>query len=77
MAQPAPAPMDNPNVITINADGTYSPAGGVTVNPGGEVKFDVTYPAGMNTATIQFVTPIQFSYEAERTETGGNTIKVG
>ena len=71
MAQPAPAPMDSQKQITINADGTYDPAGGVTINPGGEVKFNVTYPTGTDTCTITFST------SEEPTDTGGNTIKVG
>ena len=69
--------MDDPKVITINADGTYSPASGVVINPGGVVKFEVSYPQGTNTATIQFVTPIPFSEQADPDDTGGNTIKVG
>lgn len=76
MAQPAPAPMDNSPEITVNADGTFSPSGGVTINPGGVVKFEVTYPAGMNTCTIPFGS-ITFSYQAGTEGTGGNTIKVG
>jgi hypothetical protein len=76
MPQPAPAPMDSSNEITINADGTFSPATGAVINPGGVVKFDVTYPAGMNTCTITFGA-ITFSYVAGATETGNNTIKVG
>ncbi len=54
MPQPAPAPMDAANEIDIAADGTYTPVGGVTINSGGVVKFDVTYPTGMNTCTITF-----------------------
>ena len=76
MAQPAPAPMDASNDITVNADGTFTPTTGVVINPGGVVKFDVTYPAGMNTCTIPFGN-ITFSYQAGATETGNNTIKVG
>lgn len=76
MAQPAKAPMTDPQGITINADGTYSPSGGVTINPGGEVKFDVTYPAGMNTCTIPFGT-ITFSNVPGTAGDGGGTIKVG
>jgi len=79
MAQPAPAPMENANskVITINADGSITPSTGVVINPGGEVKFEVTYPDGMNTATVQFVLPVTFSYQAGIEGTGNNTIKVG
>ena len=76
MAQPAPAPMDASNTVTVNADGTFTPASGVTINPGGVVKFEVTYPAGMNTCTIPFGS-ITFSYVAETSGTGSNTIKVG
>lgn len=76
MAQPAPAPMDNPNEITINSDGSFSPTTGVTINPGGMVQFAVTYPAGMNTCTVPLGT-ITFSYVAGTGGTGGDTIKVG
>jgi len=68
--------LDQSNVITINADGTFTPTGGVTINPGGVVRFDVTYPAGMNTCTITFGT-ISFSYEAGVEGGPTNTIKVG
>jgi len=68
--------MDSSNEITINADGTFSPTTGVVINSGGVVKFDVTCPAGMNTCTIPFGA-ITFSYVAETTGTGNNTIKVG
>lgn len=76
MAQPAPAPMDSTNEIIVNADGTFTPPTGVVINPGGVVKFEVTYPDGMNTCTIPFC-PITFSYQAETSGTGNNTIKVG
>jgi hypothetical protein len=76
MAQPAPAPMDSPNEITVYADGTFTPPTGVVINPGGVVKFEVTYPDGMNTCTIPFG-PITFSSQAETSGTGNNTIKVG
>jgi hypothetical protein len=75
MAQPAPAPLDS-KLITINADGSFTPATGVVINPGGEVKFDVNYPAGMNTCTITFGS-ITFSYEAGVEGGPTNTIKVG
>lgn len=77
MAQPAPAPMDNPKVITINADGSITPSTGVVINPGGVVQFEVTYPSGMNTATVQFVLPVAFSYDPGDDDTPTNTIKVG
>jgi hypothetical protein len=68
--------LDQSNVITINADGTFAPTGGVTINPGGVVKFDVTYPTGMNTCTVTFGS-ISFSYEAGVEGGPTNTIKVG
>jgi hypothetical protein len=45
MAQPAPSPEGTPaaNEITINSDGSYSPAGGVQINAGGVAKFTVNY----------------------------------
>jgi hypothetical protein len=76
MAQPAPAPLDASNIITINADGTFTPATGVEINPGGVVKFEVSYPNGMNTCTVPFGT-IAFSYVEQTDGTGNNTIKVG
>jgi hypothetical protein len=76
MAQPAPAPLDQSNVITIDADGTFTPASGVVINPGGVVKFDVTYPNGMNTCTVTFGS-ISFSYVAGVEGGPTNTIKVG
>jgi len=48
----------------------------VTINPGGVVRFDVTYPAGMNTCTITFGN-ISFSFEAGVEGGPTNTIKVG
>jgi hypothetical protein len=77
MAHPAPAPLDQQSkLITINPDGTFTPTTGVVINPGGEVKFDVNYPAGMNTCTITFGS-ITFSYEAGVEGGPTNTIKVG
>jgi hypothetical protein len=76
MAQPAPAPLDQSNVITIDADGTFTPASGVVINPGGVVMFDVTYPSGMNTCTVTFGS-ISFSYVAGVEGGPTNTIKVG
>jgi hypothetical protein len=68
--------MDAPGEIDIAADGTYTPLGGLTINNGGVAKFDVTYPAGMNTCTIPFGA-ITFSYVADPDGTGSGTIKVG
>ncbi len=80
MAQAAPAPEDNPtpqsNAITINADGTYTPSSGVSINPGGVAQFNVTFPQGMNTCSIPFG-EITFSYNANITGGGSNTVKVG
>ena len=76
MAHPAPAPLDQSNEITLNADGTFNPPGGVTINPGGVVKFEVSYPAGMNTCTVTFGS-ITFSYQAGVEGGPTNTIKVG
>ena len=75
MAHPAPAPLDRKE-ITINADGTYTPSTGVVINPGGEVKFDVHYPTGMNTCTVTFGS-ITFSYDPGVEGGPTNTIKVG
>jgi hypothetical protein len=46
---------DNPNQITINSDGTWTPTGGVTINPSGTVQFDLpTYKTGYNQCIIAF-----------------------
>ena len=76
MAQPAPAPLDQSNVITINADGTFTPPGGVTINPGGVVRFDVNYQQGTNTCTVTFGS-ITFSYDPGVDGGPTNTVKVG
>jgi hypothetical protein len=77
MAQPAQAPEDSAdNKITINADGTYSPPGGISINNGGVAKFDVTYPTGMNVCSIA-IGQITFSYSDSVTGTTGGTVKIG
>jgi hypothetical protein len=68
--------MDATNEIDIAADGTWTPPGGVTINNGGEAKFDITYPTGMNTCTITFGT-ITFSNVPDPDGTSSGTIKVG
>lgn len=64
------------NTITIYSDGTWDPPGGVEINPGGVVKFDIEYPSGMNTCTIPFG-KITFSKVVRVPKTGSSTIKVG
>jgi hypothetical protein len=80
MAQPGKAPQDTPDPanpqISIDANGQYTPSGGVTINPGGVVQLNVTFPTGMNTCTIPFGT-IAFSNVPRPTAGGGNTVKVG
>jgi len=53
-----------PPVITINADSTYDPPDGVSINPGGVVKFKVTYPQGANACYLKFG-PITFGEEVK------------
>lgn len=53
-----------PPTITVNADGTYDPPDGVSINPGGVVKFKVTYPQGANTCDLTFG-PITFGQEVK------------
>jgi hypothetical protein len=65
-----------PATPTITIDSSGNPSGAVTINPGGVVKFDVTYPPNMNVCTIPFGT-ITFSYQAGPTATNSGTIKVG
>lgn len=69
----AKVPNQAPPTITIYPDGTYTPPGGVSINPGGVVKFDVTYPAGANTCYVAL--DITFGQEAALAPVG--TIKVG
>ena len=63
----------SPKVLTINADGTYSPPGGVSINAGGVVKFDVYLPPNANTCHIPFG---KITFTQELVEAGG-TVKVG
>lgn len=70
----AKLPSQAPPTITIYPDRTYTPPGGVSVNPGGVVKFDVTYPSGKNTCYLTFGS-ITFGEEPFHTPVG--TIKVG
>ncbi|HET7105745.1 MAG TPA: hypothetical protein VFI38_02980 [Candidatus Acidoferrum sp.] len=64
------------NTITIYSDGTWDPPGGIPINPGGVVKFDVEYPGDANTCIVPFGT-ISFSKAVRKTLSGSNTIKVG
>jgi hypothetical protein len=80
MAQPAPAPMDNEygtpdasETLQINADGTWTPATGISINPGGEAKFDVNYPAGMTVCNIA----ISVTFSASVDGGTGGTVKIG
>jgi hypothetical protein len=80
MAQRAtPFPVGDPppdNKITINQDGTWTPAS-VTINNGGIVNFDVpAYPAGTNTCTVT-IGSVSFSFNPDVQGTPGGTIKVG
>ena len=73
MAAERVIPISDSNVITINADGTYTPAGGVSINAGGVAKFEVHFPASNNTCYIPFgdITFGKVAIEA------GGTVKVG
>jgi hypothetical protein len=80
MAQPAPAPMDNETgtpdtskTLQINADGTWTPPGGITINAGGEAKFDVNYPAGKTVCNIA----ISVSFPDSDDDGTGGTVKIG
>jgi hypothetical protein len=80
MAQPAPAPMDNPQTLTINADGTWTPPY-ITINAGDVAKFDVNYPTtppGLTVCTIT-IGSVSFSAPTEGgdTDTTGGTVKIG
>ena len=76
MAQPAHAPEDSAdNKLTIYADGTYAPPGGISIDNGGEAKFDVTYPTGMTVCNIALT--ITFSASEGESDTTGGTVKIG
>ena len=62
--------------ITINADGTWTPTSGQTINPGGVVRFvfAADVPNG-SSAVIAFQSPIHITPPV--IGTGGGTIKVG
>ena len=64
------------NEIIIYKDGTWTPSGGVEINPGGVVKFDFdsSVPAG-SSAVITFQS-IEITLP-RRIIAGGGTIKVG
>lgn len=61
------------NVITINADRTYSPPGGISINAGGVAKFEVNFPPNTDTCYIPFG---EITFKQERVDAGG-TVKVG
>jgi hypothetical protein len=65
--------LDSSKTLTINADGTWTPAGGITINPGGEAKFDVTYPAGMTVCNIG----LTVTFSASDDGGSGGTVKIG
>jgi hypothetical protein len=62
--------------ITIHADGSWEPQGGVVIHPGGEVQFVLApdIPAGSG-AIITFKSPIEIVPGDPKTGIG--TIKVG
>ena len=64
------------NKITIHCDGTYTPSGGVSINPGGVVKFEVEFCPNTNTCFIPFG-EITFKQVNRTPKTGVPTIKVG
>jgi hypothetical protein len=69
-------PKAGSNKITIHCDGTYTPSGGVSINPGGIVQFDVEFCPNTNTCYIPFG-EIAFENVTRTTKTGVPTIKVG
>jgi hypothetical protein len=77
MPQPAPAPMDSPNTLTINADGTWTP-NYITINAGGIAQFDVHYPT-TPPGICNIAISVSFSAPPEggdQDATGG-TVKIG
>jgi hypothetical protein len=64
---------DTSKTLQINADGTWTPPGGISINAGGEAKFDVDYPAGMTVCNITISVTFSPSDDAG---TGG-TVKIG
>jgi len=68
---------NNDPEITINADGTFTPTGGVTINPGGVVKFKFAFNSGPDTVcTIPFGT-ITVTNPPKIAANPSGTIKVG
>jgi hypothetical protein len=65
-----------PPTITIPSTGIPDPPGYVRINPGGVVKFDVTFPPGSNFCHIPFG-QITFGQEPVEVLVGVGTIKVG
>jgi hypothetical protein len=62
--------------ITINNDGSWSPAGGVEINPGGEVKFKFASDVPSGSGAIITFDSIEIT-PPDPDDTGGGTIKVG
>ena len=67
--------LDDPT-LSISSTGTVDPPGYVRINPGGVVKFKVTFPTGANICYIPFG-QIMFGTEAQPVMGAVGTIKVG
>ena len=67
--------LDDPT-ITISSTGAVDPPGYVRINPGGVVKFKVTFPTGANICYVPF-DQITFDTEAQPVMGAVGTIKVG
>jgi len=78
MARPGPAKtQDASNELKIDANGNYTPSGGISINNGGVAKFTVAYPQSMTVCHIP-IGPITFSAskEGEKRPGTGGTVKI-
>ena len=73
----AARPLPVTPIITINADGTWSPKGGVTIGPKETVQFNLpTWNPGHNKCNIHFTVTWE-KQQAPAVKDPGGTIVIG